>query len=98
MPTWHAPPKGDLSDVLSMISGELSAEVAMDPTFEKVTGISTEAMSEHAIEAVTAFFSAKDRDLGNPTVWAQVYVLGFVVGMKYGESKQSDHMKGKTDE
>jgi hypothetical protein len=98
MPNWHVPTKdkGELTDVLSKIRTDLVAEIAGDPTFESVTGISVEAMSEHAIEAITAFFATKDRDPSDPQVWAQVYVLGFVVGTKYGESKQSDHMKGNT--
>jgi hypothetical protein len=97
MPTWHSPPKEDLADVLSKIRDDLVSEVAGDPSFEAVTGISVEAMSQHAMEAIAAFFTTKERDATNPTVWAQVYILGFVVGTKYGESR-SDHMKGNTNE
>jgi hypothetical protein len=100
MPKWHEPTKqkGELTDVLSKIRSELVEEIAGDPSFETVTGISVEVMTEHALEAIAAFFATRERDPGDPTTWAQVYILGFVVGTKYGESKQSDHMKGNTNE
>jgi hypothetical protein len=100
MPHWHIPTqsKEELADVLGKIRSDLVAEIATDPTFEAVTGISMKEMSNHAIEAITAFFTIKERDPADPETWAQVYVLGFVVGTKYGESKQSDHMKGNTND
>jgi len=98
VPTWHAPEQsGDPN--LDRLINELTQEIASGPSFEAVTGIDSGEMAETAFNAIAAFFKSHDVDPGDPQSWAQVFILGFILGLKYGEQRTADsshHMKGNT--
>jgi hypothetical protein len=89
MPRWHNPPSHDLKNTLHEFVNQLDEEVASDPTFEEMVGIKPDELTAHAMEAITVFLaqgqvSAKGQD---PGVLLEIYTLGFVIGVKFGEKR-----------
>ena len=91
MPQWSDPPDKALKDALHGVMQDLEDQVSDNPAFEEVVGLPMEKLVEHGVHAVTAFI-ARDQDaFQNPEAWIQIYCLGFVVGMKYGEQRKKSH-------
>jgi hypothetical protein len=88
MPTWSQPPKNVLQTALSSVCESLENEIAEDPSFEEITGLPVSALAENAVDAVSAFIT-RDETPGplDPNAWIQIYALGFIVGMRYGETR-----------
>jgi hypothetical protein len=85
MPTWHAPPSNDLTAAIGEALKNLNLDG--DPSFDSVLGMSFDEVTKHAMEAVSVLIQANELKLEDPTTLIQIYVLGFVVGTKYGESR-----------
>jgi hypothetical protein len=89
MPVWHEKPQKTLHDALGQVWEDLNEATADNPKFDEVAGLSSDQLTRHAMEAVTAFIkNTEPAELSSPVTMVQVYSLGFVVGMKYGEGRQ----------
>lgn len=89
MPNWHSNDE-NLKNHLNSVWGELDLEISANPSFEEVVGISVEEMSEHAAAAVRSFMERTPKPSpAEPASLIQVYLLGFIVGMKYGMERAS---------
>jgi hypothetical protein len=87
MPTWHDKPEDTLHDVLTKVFHELNEEVSTQPSFEAVTGLPMDKLTNHAAQAIMSYFSDSDEaDPTNPLTWIRLYCMAFVVGLKYGET------------
>jgi hypothetical protein len=87
MPEWGQPPKVAITSALESIREQLSKEVADNPPFEEVTGVSQTELGRHALEAVAAF--STNHQLDDADSMVKLYILGFIVGAKYGEQRMS---------
>jgi hypothetical protein len=85
MPNWEATPKDDLTDAISVALKDLN--LTNDPSFDEVLGMSFDQVTKHAMEAIAVLIKSNDLNLEDPTTLIQIYVLGFVVGTKYGENR-----------
>ena len=85
MPNWEATPKDDLTDAISVALKDLN--LTDDPSFDEVLGMSFDQVTKHAMEAIAVLIKSNDLNLEDPTTLIQIYVLGFVVGTKYGENR-----------
>ena len=88
MPNWHAPTQATLHDAIGEALGDLNLD--SDPAFEEVIDLSMEEITKHAIHAIGVLIGSNDLNLEDPTTLVQIYVLGFVVGTKYGEKRNVD--------
>jgi hypothetical protein len=87
MPEWSPPPAETLKDALGETISALEHQVGSNPPMQEVVGISVESLMAHAAEAVATFIeksSTKPADLDS---LYQMYTLGFVVGVKFGEHR-----------
>jgi hypothetical protein len=90
MPVWHDKPEDTLHDVLMTVYQDLNTEVLTQPSFEAITGMSIDRLTNHAAAAIKAYLESNDQaDPTNPLTWIQVYCMAFVVGMRYGEARRS---------
>ena len=80
MPTWHAPTQKDQSLHHAVGEALKDLDLSGDPNFEDIIGMSTEEILSHALHVVAILGSDADR--------LQVYVMGLVVGCRYGERRQ----------
>jgi hypothetical protein len=85
MPTWHAPSEEMLNDALS--EAVLAIQVDDNPPFQEVTGLEPGAFVKHAVEGVACMLANSGQQPFDPEALIQLYSLGFVVGMKYGEKR-----------
>lgn len=88
MPNWDVAPKNDLTAAISEALKDLNLD--NDPSVEDVLGLSTEEVTKHAMEAIYVLVQSNKLDLSDPTTLIQIYVLGFVVGTKYGEKRATE--------
>lgn len=88
-PTWEKAPQKNLSDALSKAWEQLADEISDNPPVEDVVGVSSEALAQHAIEAIDMLVKMDEANPMDPNFWVRLYSLGFVVGCKYGEAKQN---------
>lgn len=95
MPKWSAPPQERLQDTLGEVIMALEREVGSNPSFLEVVGVSNESLMNHAANAVAEFVRQDPTRLNEIDGLYQLYTLGFVVGLKYGEHRTT--MKGTTD-
>lgn len=85
MPRWHAPPDEGLRHTIEEALTDLDLE--HDPSMEEVVGMSMEEITQHAMQALTVLIGANDLKLDDPSTLVQIYILGFVIGSKYGEKR-----------
>lgn len=85
MPIWHDPPVVVLNDALAAAVD--SIKVDDDPPFEEITGLPADALVKHATEGIAVLLSTNGLSPADPNSLVQLYCLGFVVGMKYGENR-----------
>ncbi len=91
MPEWGEKPDVALADALHQVLEGLEDEVADNPTFDAVTGIPLDKMTEHATEAIKSVFGHRPGlDLD---ALVQCYAMGFVIGMKFA-AYQKEHASG----
>lgn len=87
MPEWTD--RTEIKNALNQLWVKIDEEIHENPTFEEVAGLPSDVMGEHAAEAVKAFMDKSTAlDLLDPNTWIQVYMVGFLVGKRYGESPQ----------
>jgi hypothetical protein len=86
MPNWQATPSTDLlhTAIHEALAG---LDLSDDPSFDEVIGMSFDDITQHALQALTVLLSSNELDPNDPSTLVQIYVLGFVVGTKYGESR-----------
>lgn len=83
MPQWKQPSISRNNSALSEVWLDLEREIQNMPPLEEVTGLSADELAAHAAEAVALF---RRSTASSPSkALMQLYCLGFVVGMKYGE-------------
>ena len=87
MPVWHDPPEVALKTAIDSAWRAVADEIEDDPPFEEVTGIPIEDLTKHATETVAGLMKSKNFQ-HEPAAYVQLYCMGFVVGMKYGEQKE----------
>jgi hypothetical protein len=86
MPNWSTKPTaGALNDAIGQALQDL--DLADNPAFDEVIGMSFDEITKHAMQALTVLITANDLDPDDPSTLVQIYVLGFVVGTKYGERR-----------
>jgi hypothetical protein len=86
MPNWQATtPQDDLTEAIGKALKDL--DLTGDPSFDQVLGLSFDRITKHAMEAISVLVQSNQLDLNDPTTLIQIYVLGFVVGTKYGEKR-----------
>lgn len=91
MPEWGEKPEKALEDSLHTVLEGLEDEIADNPSFQAVTGIPLDKMTQHASEAIKAVFGKRQGiDLD---VLVQCYAMGFVIGMKFA-AYQKEHAGG----
>jgi hypothetical protein len=91
MPEWKEPPAKLMHDSLMQVVNDLEDEVDGNPTFWAVIGIEQSELAEHAASAVAMLLQHhRPEEYLNPDTWVQCYVMGFVVGAKYG-AKNAHH-------
>jgi hypothetical protein len=91
MPTWRPAPQPVLDEVLNRVWSDIDMSQTLDASFEEVTGMSIDQLSEHAAKMVAMLVKDFGADLGQPTTLLQIYCLGFVVGTKNGEYRSPGH-------
>lgn len=95
MPEWGDKPDVALKSAMHQVWEGLEEEVSDNPSFDQVTGIPLDKMTEHATEAVAHMLSKKEAEGIDPTVLVQCYAMGFVIGMKFA-SFTKDHPDAET--
>lgn len=88
MPQWNDPPQKLLEGALKKTWEDLADEVESNPPVEDVVGLPTEELTKHAVEAIAMITAGEQMEVKNPAILVQIYCMGFVIGTKYGESKQ----------
>jgi hypothetical protein len=90
VPEWKKTSKVQVSNALDELWNELEQVVVNDPSFEEVTGVSDEIMMTHTKKVVAHYLllqkSEEDFSLLDPEHWVRLYVMGFVVGTRYGRN------------
>lgn len=89
MPEWGEKPDVALADALHVVLEDLEDEVADNPTFDAVTGIPLDKMTEHATEAIKQVFGRRRPGVELDDL-VQCYAMGFVIGMKFA-NYQKEH-------
>ena len=87
MPNWHAPESTDLQEAIGEALSDL--DLSGDPAFEEVIGMSFGDITRHATRAVVMLIGSNSLKPDDPSTIIQTYVLGFVVGCKYGEHRST---------
>lgn len=91
MPHWNDPPTQTLGNAIAEAQQRVSDQIADDPPFEEVTGLPIQDLTNHATEAImTMVKNSGIPDDINVDKLVQLYCMGFVIGMKYGEQRQLD--------
>ena len=85
MPNWHAPESNDLQEAIG--EALIDLDLSGDPEVEAVIGMSFEDITNHATRAVVMLIGSNHLKPDDPSTIIQTYVLGFVVGCKYGEQR-----------
>lgn len=85
-PNWHVPPEISDPNELDAIAKEVNAEVLSNPSFEQVTGISAELTVMHALRVVEQYQAMQRGAIEAPQL-VHLYMLGFVVGIRWQRSK-----------
>ena len=91
MPEWGERPDKAMADSLHAVLEGLEDEVADNPSFDQVTGIPLDKMTEHAAEAIRSVFGK--RAMHDIDDLVQCYAMGFVIGMKFA-AYQKEHASG----
>lgn len=88
MPRWHAPEGQSLDEAVDEVLATL--DLADDPTTEEVIGMTSPELVAHAVRAIAVLANAGQLNMHDPNMITQLYCLGFVVGMKYGQSRSTE--------
>lgn len=86
MPVWRDETANPLSDGIAAALKDLNLED--DPSFDEVLGMSFEDAIKHAMEAISTLIASDKLDPNDINTMVQVYLLGFTIGTKWGESRK----------
>ena len=89
MPVWKTAPQRQLDNTLDELVAEMDRVTSEDPAFSDVVGIDTETMMGHAKNAIAQYLitlTEQETPLSDPDNWIRVYVMGFVIGARYGRN------------
>lgn len=95
MAEWRTPLQVSEENQLNRLWAELEKDVRSDPEFEAITGVDEATMLAHANEAVKHHINRLSEEGGtlamlSPDSWKQLYIMGFVMGVRFGRSTATD--------
>lgn len=91
MAEWITPAQLEGDNPLNDLWVELEKDVRDDPEFQEIVGIDDATMLAHTNQAVKQHIQALSGAGGplamlSPDSWKQLYIMGFVVGVRFGRS------------
>ena len=84
-PQWQS--RSD-SDRLRDLVAKVSAEVRSNPSMQQVIGLDDETIHSHAEEAIKAYLHFHKGPIELVEALTTSYIMGFVVGARFGQSDQ----------